>query len=99
MLNQYRSLSRTVHILCVGALVNRAGAFMVPFLTLYLGEALGLGVGFATSAMGVYGVGALAVCRAFLARFFRRFMVSSGHGYQIRERRSEHAHAAATGPT
>ncbi len=60
MLKQYLSLSRTVHLLCVGALINRAGAFLVPFLTLYLRESLGLSVGFATSAMGVYGLGALA---------------------------------------
>ena len=59
MLKQYLSLSRTVHVLCLGALVNRAGAFLVPFLTLYLRESLGLGVGFATMAMGVFGVGAL----------------------------------------
>ena len=41
----------------------------------------------------------LAVCRAFLARFFRRSVVRFRHGYQICERRSDHAHAAATGPT
>ena len=59
MLKEYRSLSRTVHLLCIGALVNRAGAFLVPFLTLYLRESLDLGIGFATTAMGVFGVGAL----------------------------------------
>ena len=59
MLKQYLELPRTVHILCVGALINRAGAFLVPFLTLYLQEKLNLGVGFATKAMGVYGVGSL----------------------------------------
>ncbi len=59
MLKQYLSLSRTVQLLCAGALVNRAGAFLVPFLALYLRESLGLGVGFATMAMGVYGAGAL----------------------------------------
>ena len=59
MLKQYLALSRTVHVLCVGALVNRAGAFLAPFLTLYLADALDLGVGFATTAMGVFGGGAL----------------------------------------
>ena len=57
---EYLKLPRTVHILCVGALINRAGAFLVPFLTIYLQEELDLGVGFATQAMGMYGVGALA---------------------------------------
>lgn len=59
MLKQYLSLSRTVHLLCLGALVNRAGSFLVPFLTLYLRESLDLGIGFASIALGVFGVGAL----------------------------------------
>lgn len=59
MFKQYLSLSRTVHLLSLGALVNRAGAFLVPFLTLYLRESLDLGVGFASIALGVFGVGAL----------------------------------------
>lgn len=59
MFSQYLKLSRTVHILCVGALINRAGTFLVPFLTLYLQDQLDLGVGFATRAMGMFGMGAL----------------------------------------
>jgi MFS family permease len=57
MLAPYRSLPRAIHILCLGTLVNRAGTFLVAFLTLYLSGTLGLGEAFATQAMGVYGVG------------------------------------------
>lgn len=59
MLKPYLSLPRTVHLLCVGALVNRAGAFLVPFLALYLRESLGFEITFATTAMGMYGAGSL----------------------------------------
>lgn len=59
MFKHYLNLPRTVHLLCLGALVNRAGTFLVPFLTIYLQEELGLGAGFATRMMGLYGVGAL----------------------------------------
>ncbi|MGD2109012.1 MAG: MFS transporter [Phycisphaerae bacterium] len=59
MIAQFLNLSRTVHLLCLGAFINRAGTFIAPFLTLYLEDELELGVGFATRAMGVYGVGAL----------------------------------------
>jgi len=59
MFSQFFKLSRTVHILCLGAFVNRAGTFLVPFLTLYLQKELNFDVKFATRAMGVFGVGAL----------------------------------------
>jgi predicted MFS family arabinose efflux permease len=59
MFSQFLKLSRTVHILCLGAFVNRAGTFLVPFLTLYLQKELGFDVKFATRAMGVFGVGTL----------------------------------------
>jgi MFS family permease len=55
----YLELPRTVHVLCLGTLVNRAGTFLVPFLTLYLTTSLDLGAPFATRAMGVYGFGGL----------------------------------------
>ncbi|MFQ5591105.1 MAG: MDR family MFS transporter [Phycisphaerae bacterium] len=64
MLQRYLSLPRAIHVLCLGAFVNRAGAFLAPFLTLYLREELNLGTEFATRAMGVYGFAAIA---AFVA--------------------------------
>lgn len=60
MLRPYLNLPRSVHILCLGSFINRAGTFVVIFLTLYLKTELGLGVTFATSTMGLFGVGAIA---------------------------------------
>jgi predicted MFS family arabinose efflux permease len=59
MLRQYINLPRTIHILCIGAFINRAGSFLLPFLTLYLREELGLSMSFATAALGVFGFGSL----------------------------------------
>lgn len=59
MLRQYFDLPRTVYILCLGTLINRAGAFVVLFLTFYLQERLNLGGIFATQAIGVFGLGTL----------------------------------------
>ncbi len=59
MLQGYLSLPRTVHILCLGTLINRAGSFVILFLTFYLQERLQLGGLFATQAMGVFGLGTL----------------------------------------
>ncbi len=56
---QYLDLPRSIHILCLGSLVNRAGTFVVIFLTLYLKTSLGLSVTFATTTMGLFGAGAI----------------------------------------
>ncbi len=55
----YLNLPRTVHILCLGTLINRAGGFVVPFLTLYMQSRQGGDAGFATWAVGAYGAGSL----------------------------------------
>ncbi len=60
MFNSYSQLPRSVFLLCFGAFVNRAGTFLLPFLTNYLQGKLELGVRFATWAFGVYGAGSLA---------------------------------------
>jgi MFS family permease len=59
MLKPYLQLPRAVHVLCLGTFVNRAGTFLIPFLTLYLTSSLGLGGAFATQAMGLYGFGGI----------------------------------------
>ncbi len=59
MLKQYLELPRSVHVLCVGTFVNRAGTLLIFFLTLYLKDELGFGAVFATQAMGVFGVGSV----------------------------------------
>ncbi len=60
MLRPYKELPKTVHILCVGTLINRAGTLLLPFLTLYLTRELGFGVKFASLGMGAIGAGAIA---------------------------------------
>ncbi|MBN2563612.1 MAG: MFS transporter [Phycisphaerae bacterium] len=59
MWKDYANLPRSIHILCLGSFVNRAGTFVVIFLTLYLKTELELGVTFATRAMGLFGLGAI----------------------------------------
>lgn len=59
MLRPYLALPRTVYVICLGTFINRAGTFLVPFLTLYLTSSLGLGSAFATQAMGLYGLGGI----------------------------------------
>ena len=58
-LSPYLELPRTVRVLSVGMFVNRAGSFVVPFLALYLSEARGHSPSLATTALGVFGVGAI----------------------------------------
>lgn len=60
MFKSYLSFPGTVYVLCFGSFINRAGTFLLPFLTYYLVDELGLGVSFATVAMGVYGAGSIA---------------------------------------
>ncbi len=60
MLRDYIELPLTVRILCLGSLINRAGSFVLIFLTIYASEQLGLGISFATACMGVLGAGSMA---------------------------------------
>lgn len=60
MFKPYLNLPTPIYILSFGTLVNRAGTFLMFFLTLYLTTARGLGEQFATIAMGVFGIGAIA---------------------------------------
>ncbi len=60
MWKHYTSLPRPIYVLCVGTLINRAGALVVPFLAIYLNRELNLGGEFATRVLGGYGLGALA---------------------------------------
>lgn len=59
MLQQYINLPRPVHILCLGMFINRAGSFIVPFLSIYISEKLGYGVRFATLTIGAFGLGSM----------------------------------------
>ncbi len=59
MLREYWELPRSVRILCLGSLINRAGSFVIIFLTIYASEELGYGVGFASACLGVFGLGSM----------------------------------------
>ena len=57
MIRDYLDLPRPVHVLCIGSLINRAGSFVLVFLTIYASEKMGWGVSFAAACMGVFGLG------------------------------------------
>lgn len=77
MFNKYLNLPREIHVLCLGTFVNRAGTFILPFLTFYLRDRLGLSVEFATMTMSLYGLGAIvgAVIGGHLADLIGRRIV------------------------
>jgi predicted MFS family arabinose efflux permease len=55
----YVNLPTAVHILCFGSLVNRAGSFVMVFLTIYVSEQMEFGITFATNCFGVFGLGSI----------------------------------------
>lgn len=55
----YRQLPAAVHILCIGSFVNRAGSFVMIFMTIYVSQQLGYGVQFAANCFGVFGLGSV----------------------------------------
>ena len=59
LLASLRALPRPAWILCFGTFLNKFGAFVVPFLTLYL-TSRGCTVGETGLAIGAYGVGNMA---------------------------------------
>ena len=59
MLRHYTSLPRLIHVLCLGCFLNRAGSFVMVFMTLYVSEQLKLGPVFATQCIGVFGLGSI----------------------------------------
>lgn len=59
MFGHYQSLPTQVWILCLGSFINRAGSFVLIFLTIYASEKLGFGVSFATTCLGAVGFGSI----------------------------------------
>ena len=59
MLRHYTQLPATVHLLCFGSFINRAGTFVMLFLTIYLTQQLGTGKAFASYCIGVFGFGSV----------------------------------------
>lgn len=77
MIRPYLELPRTVYILALGSFINRAGAFFIVYLTVYLQDHLHLGERFATRTMGIFGAGAIvaAIVGGHLADWLGRKLV------------------------
>lgn len=59
MWRRYFDLPRSVHILCLGIFVNRAGGMVMPFLVLYLTTSRGFSPAQAARIMGAFGLGSI----------------------------------------
>ena len=59
ILKPYKNLSREIWILTIMTLINRAGAMVIPFLSLYLTKSLGFSLKQVTVIMFYYGIGSL----------------------------------------
>jgi predicted MFS family arabinose efflux permease len=57
--DSYRGLPATTWILCLAAFVNRAGAMVVPFLSIWLGQRYGYSVAEAGRLISLYGIGGI----------------------------------------
>jgi len=57
--NSYGGLSRSTWWLSLVMLVNRSGTMVVPFMTMYMTQALGVGIGKAGFVMSLFGAGAI----------------------------------------
>ena len=59
LITPYKGLSREVWFLALTTLVNRAGAMVIPFLSLYLTRSLGFTMGQVGWIMTCYGIGSV----------------------------------------
>ena len=59
MIGEYARLPRTIHLLCLGSLINRIGSFVMLFLAIYISEELAYGDEFAGYCLGISGVGSV----------------------------------------
>lgn len=58
-LRSYLDLPTPVRLLCLGSFINRAGSFVIVFLTIYVSEQLGFGIAYAANCFGVFGLGSI----------------------------------------
>ncbi|MFI7119992.1 MFS transporter [Amycolatopsis sp. NPDC049868] len=75
------SLPRPFWMLWLGVLVNRAGAMVQPFLSVYLTRVQGFGIGETGAVMSVFGVGSVlshVVAGRLADRFGRRVTLTGG---------------------
>src|SRR5437868_8497176 len=57
--NAYHGLSRSTWWLALVMLINRSGTMVVPFMTMYLTQHLGVSIGKAGFVMSLFGLGAI----------------------------------------
>ena len=57
--NAYTGLSRSTWWLSLVMLINRSGTMVVPFMTMYMTQYIGVGIGKAAFVMSVFGMGAI----------------------------------------
>jgi predicted MFS family arabinose efflux permease len=57
--NAYTGLSRSTWLLAVVMLINRCGTMVVPFLTMYMTQYIGVGIGKAGIVMSLFGAGSV----------------------------------------
>jgi predicted MFS family arabinose efflux permease len=57
--NAYSGLSRSTWWLSLVMLVNRSGTMVVPFMTMYLTQHVGVGIGKAAFVMSLFGAGSI----------------------------------------
>lgn len=75
------SLPRPFWMLWLGVLVNRAGAMVQPFLSVYLTRVQGFGIGETGAVMAVFGVGSVLshlLAGRLADRFGRRVTLTGG---------------------
>ena len=58
--NSYGGLSRSTWLQSLVMLINRSGTMVVPFMTMYLTQEMGVGIGKAGFVMSLFGAGAIA---------------------------------------
>lgn len=57
--NAYTGLSKSTWLLSFVMLINRCGTMVVPFLTIYMTQRMGVGIGKAAMVMSVFGAGSI----------------------------------------
>ena len=57
--NSFSGLPAETWLLCAAAFINRCGAMVLPFLSIYLGTEFGYGVKEAGQIVALYGLGAV----------------------------------------
>ena len=74
MRSAFRGLPRTFWVLCAGMFMNRCGAFVVPFLSVYLTQVRGYSIATAGLVAALYGLGAMlaSVAGGYCADHFGR---------------------------